>query len=260
MYEFIPIDKPGTGENFQPVDNMKFNGVYLNELVDGYRQLHVSGRSVVSRDVKLIDIPYRKGKWFESVKVEPRIIKVTYQLSANSSDEIRNHYAKLNKHLHTEAPVPIQFDDEPEYTYYGLFESAGDKAEQSLVLINTLTIICPDPTKYRTLNTTTDAQMPSNMEADFVYPKKMVIKPLKATNHIEVSNGKQRIVLKGAYEPSSQITIQWGDEITIDYAGHNELMNLQQFSELEFFRLEPGMHLTGKDCRVASIEWSDERL
>lgn len=259
MYEYAPI-KPSfdTGRIF-PVDNMKFNGKYLDDIINGYRQLNVSGRDLVSRKIDTTPVPRRRGEWFNYIQDESREITVEFMMEAESSHALRDEYAILNKHLRSDVPVPIQFDDEPEYTYYGVYVESPSKPEDRLMFKGELTIICPDPYKYKTLSKSEDGRI-NNLEADFVYPKRMVLMVTTQSDLIEVTNGTHRIVLKGSYAPSNKIEIVWGDEVTITYQNRSLLPELQLYSDLEFFELKNGMNISATNAEVSLIEWSDERL
>jgi len=86
---------------FEPSDNMNINGVTLDRVVDGYRQLTVTGRGLVGKSVKTTSITGRRGVWVEDISEPERILEIKYQLSADSSAELREKFFALNKFLRT---------------------------------------------------------------------------------------------------------------------------------------------------------------
>lgn len=49
-YKFIDVDD--AIESFLPAEAMSYNGVYLENEIEGYRTLNVSGRELMSASIK----------------------------------------------------------------------------------------------------------------------------------------------------------------------------------------------------------------
>lgn len=259
MYNYQTFKKGGEDNRSQPSQNMKFNDVYLNELIDGYRQLNVAGRHLISRDLDLVKVPYRDGKWFNDASLEPREIVVNFQLIATDSNDMRQKMAKLNKLLNTNELVPIVFDDEPLYTYFGTFSYAPNDNETRLSIVSSFTLICPTPFKFKLKQTSVNGQIPT-LEQDNILPDKLVARVTTNTQRVEILNGARRIVFDGNYLQNDTITITWGDEVDAKHNQNNALMQIQQFGFPTAFTINSGDVVRGINCTISLIEWRDRRL
>lgn len=98
MYNYASLKKvDGTITAFEPSDNMSINGVPLNQLVEGYRHLTVTGRGLLGQSVKTTSVPGRRGVWVEDVSDDERVLEIKYQLEARTSADMRDKFAKLNR-------------------------------------------------------------------------------------------------------------------------------------------------------------------
>lgn len=258
MYQYNNLlgQSPGKRSN-KATAELKFNGRYLSDEITGYQQLHVGGRSLISRKLATSDVPLRSGAWFDYVQDEMRTIKVTFKLTAETSADMREKYAKLNRLLRSEEPVPFKFDDEPNWIYYGVYTEAPNDPEQALSFVSSFELVCPNPFKIK--EEIQSGSTINGLESDFVYPDKITLTVSAPTTDIEITNGEQRIVLAGHYAAGNVITINYGDEVTIENGSNNILYELQQFSDLELFKLKNGMTVTSKQGTV-TVEWRDNRL
>ena len=124
---------------------MFFNNVDLSP----YLKVNaVRGRGVVPSELTLIEVPGRHGAYFSNKRMPPRTLEVDYTITASTRQELREKIGELNAIFDVSEPVPIVFDDEPEYTYYGIPESTEEKTEFIRVHQGTITFVCPDPHKY----------------------------------------------------------------------------------------------------------------
>ena len=153
MYNYGSLKKvDGNITAFEPSDNMSINGTPLNQLIEGYRHLTVTGRGLLGQSVKSTSVPGRRGVWVESVSDDERQLEIKYKLEADTSSKMRDKFAKMNKILRTHASggfLEITFKDEPEYVYYGYFSGADSIEEKSLSIISRFTIRIPDGYKKK---------------------------------------------------------------------------------------------------------------
>ena len=77
MYNYASLKKVDrTITAFEPSDNMSINDVPLNQLVEGYRHLTVTGRGLLGQSVKTSSVPGRRGVWVEDVSDDERVLEI----------------------------------------------------------------------------------------------------------------------------------------------------------------------------------------
>ncbi|MEQ9763263.1 distal tail protein Dit [Streptococcus sp. ZJ151] len=263
MYDYASLKKvDGTIVAFEPSDNMSINGVPLNQLVEGYRHLTVTGRGLVGRSVKTTVVPGRRGVWVDDYSDDKRLLEIKYRLDANSSAEMRDKFAMLNKVLRTHANsgfLEISFKDEPDYIYYGYLEDADDIEETALSLISKFTLLVPDGYKKKKAQSSTG--LVSLSDALEVLPESITITPTGSVNQVQIINGSKILSFKGAYTSGKDIVVSFGtDEITITYNGRSILSELERYSPLELFTVKNGDTIIAKNATVKQVVWRDERL
>lgn len=107
-----------------------------------------SGRGVMGREVNTATIGNRPGGFLRGVRVPVRVITIEVLFAFSSEEELKKKQEELTYILHTDEPKPLVFHDEPDRTYYAVFESISENEEQGGIQSVTLTFICPDPKKY----------------------------------------------------------------------------------------------------------------
>lgn len=130
-----------------PSEAMKYNGVYLENEIEGYKTLNVSGRELLNADVEDEKIDLVDGSHFHGARYEPRKIEVTYQLIASTDKKFRDAYNKMNLLLSQEQ-VQIIFNDEPDKYFIGTKIGNDEVESGSNSVIGKFTIYCSDPFKY----------------------------------------------------------------------------------------------------------------
>lgn len=256
MYDYVNLKGGASVTARLPSDNMSVNGKPLNELIPGYRQLHVSGRGIVSQEIETIAIPSRRGVYISNIQDKEREITVTFQLTSDNSEGLREAFAKLNKNLRGE--LSLTFADEKDFTYKGFLKSAPDDSEQSLTLVSSFTLLIPDPYKKGALKT---SRGPITLaHTDKVLPNKIVLQSTGGAE-IEITAGSERMKLKGHYGSGDKITIEWlDDEVVIKHNNNLALSNLLHLSVPEEFYVKNGDTIQATNAAVESVEWRDEQL
>jgi predicted phage tail component-like protein len=126
---------------------MSYNGVYLENEIDGYRTLSVTGRELMESEVKHTEIDGMDGSYYRYKTTPARTITVRYQLRARGSREFREAYNKMNKLLSGEQ-VKVIFNDESDRYFIGTKTSNTQVDGGSNNVIGEIEIYCSDPRKY----------------------------------------------------------------------------------------------------------------
>lgn len=259
MYQFVDPNSYQMNRGFVPSDNLKINGRYINDVVSGYQQLSVGGRSLISRKADTVDVPGRRGVWLNEIKDEPREIDINYQLSATNSAQLRERFSKLNQLLRETSILTLEFRDETDFEYTGVLTSAGNFSEDQLSIVDTFTLLIPDPYKKRRIQFSTGLVTLS--DATQVLPEKIIIRTTKLTDRVEVVNGTKRIALSESFDANQLITFEFrADDISITYKNRSILYAVMLHAPLEEFYLKHQDRVTAVNAVVERIEWRDERL
>lgn len=261
MYGYSRLEKHNDIVATTPSDNMSINGTPVNEIVDGYRQLSVSGRGLVGQEVKTTSIAGRRGVWIEDISEPSRVLEIKYQLEAKTSEELREKFDKLNLFLRTTNSsnlLEVTFKDEPNFTYFAIFNSADNFEENSKIIVSRFSLLVPDGYKKSRLK---DSIGLIELTGAFeVTPEKIVVTTTKTTNVVRITNGRQTISFTGAYDANQDITILFEiNEVKTLYKGRSILSELDLFSDLENFKVRNRDTVSATNARVKEVKWRDER-
>lgn len=132
-----------------PSEAMNFNGKFLENEINGYRTLTVSGRELIGSEFKAKKIEGLDGTIWKEKYLKPRTITVKYQINASSNKEFRDAYNKMNLLLSGEQ-VKIYFNDETDKYFIGTKTSNDEVEGGTNYVIGEIEIYCSDPRKYST--------------------------------------------------------------------------------------------------------------
>ena len=149
MYAFVNTVNSGIVGTNLPTEAMSYNGVYLENEIDGYRTLSVTGRELMESEVTDQEIDGMDGSYYRYKTTPARTITVKYQLRARGSREYREAYNKMNKLLSGEQ-VKVIFNDESDKYFIGTKTSNTQVDGGSNNVIGEIEIYCSDPRKYST--------------------------------------------------------------------------------------------------------------
>lgn len=161
MYAFVNTVNSGIVGTNLPTEAMSYNGVYLENEIDGYRTLSVTGRELMESEVTDQEIDGMDGSYYRYKTTPARTITVKYQLLARGSREFRDAFNKMNKLLSGEQ-VKVIFNDESDKYFIGTKTSNTQVDGGSNNVIGEIEIYCSDPRKYSTTEkefTATDGVM-----------------------------------------------------------------------------------------------------
>lgn len=149
MYAFVNTVNSGIVGTNLPTEAMSYNGLFLENEIDGYRTLSVTGRELMESEVTDQEIDGMDGSYYRYKTTPARTITVKYQLRARGSREFREAYNKMNKLLSGEQ-VKVIFNDESDKYFIGTKTSNTQVDGGSNNVIGEIEIYCSDPRKYST--------------------------------------------------------------------------------------------------------------
>lgn len=149
MYAFVDTVNSGIVGTNLPTEAVSYNGVYLENEIDGYRTLSVTGRELMESEVTDQEIDGMDGSYYRYKTTPARTITVKYQLRARGSREFRDAFNKMNKLLSGEQ-VKVIFNDESDKYFIGTKTSNTQVDGGSNNVIGEIEIYCSDPRKYST--------------------------------------------------------------------------------------------------------------
>lgn len=146
MYSFVDTtESPGSVQ--LPSEALKLNGEYIENQIEGYRTLYVTGREILPQELTTYETGIRDGSNLSYRRYPSRIIAVGYQLIAEDNDTFREAYNRLNALLDVEDAEMI-FADEPDKFFRGTPSGAGDVDPGKNAVKGEIEFTCTDPFKY----------------------------------------------------------------------------------------------------------------
>ena len=146
MYNFIDVNEVSEAVVL-PSEALQINGEYIEDLIPGYRTLTVSGREALSPELSYFNTGVRDGSVIQNKRFPARIIKVAYQLIAESNEAFRDAYNKLASILNVDNAELI-FNDEPDVFFTGTPSTIGEVEPGKNAVTGEFEIFCADPFKY----------------------------------------------------------------------------------------------------------------
>lgn len=146
IYNFVDTIE-ASGNAVLPSEALKLNGEYIENLIPGYRTLHVAGREALSPELDYIETGIRDGAKRKYRRYPARYITVTYQLLAESSEAFRDAFNALGGTLDIEDAEMI-FADEPDKYFTGTPSELGEIEPGKNAVIGEIVFFCEDPFKY----------------------------------------------------------------------------------------------------------------
>ena len=146
MYDFIDVTEVPEGLSL-PSEALKINGEYIENQISGYRTLTVEGREALSPEISSFETGSRDGSVLKGKRYPARVIRITYQLVANSNEEFRSAYNKLASILNV-TNAELVFNDETDKYFIGTPSLMGEVPPGKNSVVGEFEILCLDPFKY----------------------------------------------------------------------------------------------------------------
>ena len=242
MYDFIGTNEK-QGRARLPSESLIINGRPMEELVQGFWTLSVTGRELRKRVINATDIQGRDGSMYIDSTLEPRTLTVKYKLETKSNREFRVRFNQLNAILQQEQ-LNIRFLDEPEYSYIGTLSDIEDVSEGRNTIVSSFSFYCSDPYKYSDpMEIEGENKVTSLLETIYpTVPDSITVIPSKDTSTITLrTNGKEIKLVEGSFLSGKEVTITFGDEIAVTSANGDALDKVALHSDLEEFYIRQGV-------------------
>ena len=240
MYEFIEPNQMQNGDYLSSVA-MEFNGTIIENEIEGYRTLKVSGRETISNEL-VVESVHEGGITLDN-HLPSRSIQITYEMKAETNELFQEQYKALRKFLTTDEEVPIKFADEPTTTYFGRLSTMEVPADDRNNVVSTFTIHCDSPYKFGDLITTN-----GQVAIDTIYktyPERIILEVPTTRNNIEIQNGTERITATGTFNAESEVVVNFEkEEVTMTVNGVEATYMIDLQSDLENFELRQGQSVT----------------
>lgn len=129
------------------------DGVYLEDLVPGYRTLSATGREPLDIDITTVSLDKLDGERYRWKRLQPRDITINYAITTDTLTAYHNSYNKLKQYLYNRTNSKYIFNDEDDKyivgTVSGLTETSIDATSSGGYAANgEITVHCSDPIKY----------------------------------------------------------------------------------------------------------------
>ena len=194
MYPFMDTQKNERYiPEYIPTSAMYYDGILLEGVIEGYQTLSVEGREMISVGIESESI--QVGSIITNQTLPSRTLTVKYKLEDKDPEALQKKFDLLKWYLYKTKDVPIQFNDELDYTYYGRFSSANTVPGDTNRIVSSFDIYCADPRKY-TKQYKSDGKIATYIPYTIV-PDVVRVK-LSAPTSVKVTNGSLSMSITGA--------------------------------------------------------------
>jgi predicted phage tail component-like protein len=146
LYQFRDINQSKT-DNKLSSESFTYDGVYFENVIEGYKTLKVTGRESFQKEINSEVIGQADGEFYNYSRVAKRDIAITFQLKAKTPNDLMNKFTQLNKLLKKDNARLI-FADENDKYFNATFVQMENVTEGTLMLTGTMLFTCLDPYKY----------------------------------------------------------------------------------------------------------------
>lgn len=184
--------------------SITFNGItkpYLFKLRGDKRPWFAPKR----RD--LVSVPGRSGAYLSKSETEPLRFPVPVGITGITDDKLQSIKEEIGEWLLTDEVKPLKFGDEPNRTYYAVFENSVEDFERiASIGSGWLYVLCPDPFKYgqelfdALVNDTTIFDNPGTEKSKPVFEATV----LQDIAFAQITNSKGEYIMVGKAAPIDQ--------------------------------------------------------
>ena len=146
MYNFVDTTQTPAESRQLPAEALQINGEYIENQIEGYQTLYVTGRELSESEINEIQIGNATGTEYQGKRNVQRTITVGFQLLCSTPEEFTEKFNTLNGILDVEQARLI-FRDEPDKYYIGTKSEVGDIPSGRLNVKGEFAFYCCDPYK-----------------------------------------------------------------------------------------------------------------
>lgn len=146
MYQFRDIEQSKKDSKLSS-ESFTYDGIYFENVIEGYKTLKVTGRESFQKEINSEVIGQADGEYYNYSRVTKRDITITFQLKANTPNDLMNKFTQLNRLLKKDNAKLI-FADESDKYFNATFIQMENVTEGTLMLTGTMLFTCLDPYKY----------------------------------------------------------------------------------------------------------------
>lgn len=145
MYEFRDTIAAVVPDNGRSAESLCINGVWLEDVIPGFRVLNVKGRESYVKNVSTYTVA--DTEYYKKAVYKPRTIEVTYRLIAADNEAFREAFNTLNMYLAAEEAQLIFADEDDKY-FIGTASDADAVPPGRNRITSSISFLCTDPRKY----------------------------------------------------------------------------------------------------------------
>lgn len=248
MYKFKDLIPTSGDSNQLPSVAINFNGKWLDNEIEAFKTLKVSGRETISVELDMVDV--RNGSLVLDERLPHRNIVVTYLMDSNGNTAFQDDFKALRKLLTSDREIPIQFRDEPNTWYFGRLTAMETVDDDKNNVIGQFTIVCPLPFKFGDLKTS------SAVGIDTFYPTQpetITLTVAGTTNKIAIKHNGYTITATGTFNAGSKVVFYFDKEemcMTVNGVESTYMVDLN--SDFENFELKQGQSITSSSGTVTA--------
>ena len=248
MHNFQSMKK-GTGVSTQlPSVAINFNGKWLDNEIEAFKTIKVSGRETMSVELDMVDV--RNGTLILDERLPHRVLTVTYLMDSENNTAFQDDFKALRKLLTSDREIPIQFRDEPNTWYFGRLTAMETVDDDKNNVIGQFTIVCPLPFKFGDLKTS------STVSIDTFYPTQpetITLTVGTTTNKIAIKHNGYTISATGTFNAGSKVVFYFDkEEMRMTVNGVESTYMIDLNSDFENFELKQGQAITSSNGTVTA--------
>lgn len=244
-YEFHDTVPSNLDEYYLPPEAMFIGESPIEDMVDGFMTLNVSGRELLAQTLTTQKVVNSDGQIVTGSNYPERTIEVTYRLSAKNDYEFREKFNHLNYVL-SGKEFEFYFKDDPLFSYTGTVTGVGNFPVATNVGTSTITLTCSNPFKHRrqpVVNKGIGSVQIVEQTFFGVVPDRFDLVIKQVTNQILINNLDKTIRLVGNFKAGDKLTIlPEKGLIYLNGVQHLELHDM--FSDLENFEVSQSNKIT----------------
>ena len=232
--------------NYAGYCSLTYNGVLIDQEIDGYTTINVEGRGLHGRVLSTVDVQGKDGAVVLAQKTPARSIRVYFLIKANTSREFMARLHALHDHLKSDTDVAFKFSDE-EFNRRGRLSEVENPPYDRLQGIGSFTVYCQDPYKYGddlTLTGTSVAVGGTSVHPYLIKKIEITIAANRTGLTIANSTTGKSIILTGEFTAGQVLAISHADDaITLNGANIKNRLDYI-YSDWRNFEIRTGDVLT----------------